>query len=38
MVVSSAGPEGTVYSFRPDARDGELTVLNLDRYSVVDVV
>ena len=27
MVVSSAGPEGTVYSFRPDAVDGELTVL-----------
>lgn len=27
MVVSSAGPEGTVYSFRPGAPDDEVTVL-----------
>ena len=27
MVVSSAGPEGTVYSFRPGAPHGEMTVI-----------
>ena len=27
LVVSSAGPEGTVYSFRPDAPHGDITVI-----------
>jgi sugar lactone lactonase YvrE len=27
MVISSAGPEGTVYSFRPGSPDAEITVL-----------